>query len=113
MKTGTTFILRRHVERLFDVDSGGAHAFQCAPERTFQRRLLGMQFGGTPSTLAVGGLGKIGEFEINGESFGDAVGLFNGQAGDNLPRLIEQRVFEIQISKSGAAVSGAAARDAG
>ena len=55
-----------------------------------------MQLGGAPSPLAVVGLGKIGEFEINGECFGNAMGLIDGETSDNFPRLVEQGIFEIR-----------------
>jgi hypothetical protein len=42
------------------------------------------------------GFGKIREFEINGESFGNPMGLIDGEAGNNFPRLIEQRILEIR-----------------
>ena len=59
-------------------------------ERAWQERgLLGMQLGGTPSPLAMIGFGKIGEFEINRERFGDTVGLIHSEAGNNLPRLVQ------------------------
>ena len=67
-----------------------------------------MQFGGAAAAFAVSSLRKIGELEINRESFGDAVSLFNGQARDDVPRLIQQRVFKIEIFKSGALKSGEA-----
>jgi hypothetical protein len=73
------------------------HSLQRAPERTFQRRLLGVQFGGAPASFAVCGLGQIGEFEVNGEGFGNAVSFFNREARDNLARLIQQGVFKIQV----------------
>ena len=77
MKTGNDFYFAQDLERLLGVDSGGTHAPEGAAERAFQRGLLGMQFGGTPSPLAMVGFGQVGEFEINRECFGDAVGLID------------------------------------
>jgi len=42
------------------------------------------------------GLSQIGEFEINRERLGDPVGFVDAQAGDNFPRLMEQRVLKIR-----------------
>jgi hypothetical protein len=46
-----------------------------------------MQFGGPAATFAVSRLRKVGELEIDRESFGDAMSFFNGEPGDDLPRL--------------------------
>jgi hypothetical protein len=35
---------------------------------------------------------KVGEFEINGESFGDAVGIFDGKTADYLSGAFHQTV---------------------
>ena len=90
------------LERLSGLDSSGAHAPERAPERAFQCRLLGMQLGGTPPPLAMVGFGKVGEFEINRECLGDTMGLINREAGDNLARLVQQRIFEIRRGSLGA-----------
>ena len=88
-ENGNNFYFAQDLERLSGVDSGGVHAPESAAERAFQRRLLGMQLGGTPSPLAMVGFGKVGEFEINGECFGNPVGLIHRKAGNNLPRLVQ------------------------
>jgi hypothetical protein len=88
-ENGNDFYFAQDLERLPGIDPGGAHAPESATERTFQCRLLGVQFGGTPSPLAMIGFGKVGEFEIDGEGFGDPMGLIDRETGDNLPRLIQ------------------------
>ena len=55
-----------------------------------------MQLGGTPSSLAMIGFGQVGELEINRERFRDPVGLIDGEAGDYVPGLVEQRVLKIR-----------------
>src|SRR5690349_6948312 len=42
---------------------------------------------------------EIGQFEVDGEGFGDAVSLVHGEARDNFPRPVEERVFEIQMGR--------------
>ncbi len=113
-ENGCDFYLAQNGQGLVGVDSGGAHALQRAPERTFQRRLLGMQFGGAAAAFAMSGLRKIGEFEVDGESFGDAVSLFDGQARDNLPRLAQQRILKSRWHSEvrSCSLRRAAARDA-
>ncbi len=86
----------QHVQRLLSVDPGSAHAFEGAAERAFQSGLLGMQFGRASSSFAMVGLSQIGKFEINRERLGDPVGLVDAQAGDDFPRLMEQRVLKIR-----------------
>jgi len=50
-ENGNDFYFAQDLERLPGIDPGGAHAPESATERTFQCRLLGVQFGGTPSPL--------------------------------------------------------------
>jgi hypothetical protein len=71
------------------------HALQRAPERAFQGGLFGVELGGTTAALAVVGFRKVGEFEVNRESFGNTVSIFDGQARNPVARLSEQRIFEI------------------
>jgi dTDP-4-dehydrorhamnose 3,5-epimerase-like enzyme len=82
---------------LISVEPGSAHSFQRASERTFQRRLLSMQLSGAAPPFAMRSLRQIGEFEINRKRFGDAVGFFNGQARDNVPRLDKQGILKFEI----------------
>ena len=53
-----------------------------------------MQLGGAASALAVVGLGKVGEFEINGECFGYAVSLIDRKTGNDVSRPSQQGIFE-------------------
>ena len=54
-----------------------------------------MQFGGTPPAFAMVGFRQVGQLKINRERLRDPMGLIDGEAGDNVPGLIEQRVLKI------------------
>jgi hypothetical protein len=56
-----------------------------------------MELGRAAAPLAMRGLREIGEFEVNGERFGDEVSFLDAEVRDNLLGLDEQGILEIQI----------------
>src|SRR4051794_18852063 len=80
---------------LLSIDPGGAHAFEGSAERAFQGGLLTVRFGGSPSPLAMVGLGQVGEVKINRKCLSDAVSFVDGQPRDDLARLFKQRILKI------------------
>ncbi len=47
------------------------------------------------------GFGEVGEFEIDGEGFGDAVGVFDGQAADDFAGAGHQALVEFRFAAVG------------
>jgi hypothetical protein len=53
-----------------------------------------LQTGGATAALAVIGLSKISEFKVNGESFGDAVGVVDRKTADGFASLRHEAGFQ-------------------
>ena len=95
VNTGVTRILRSASR----IDAGGIPAARKSEQRPAKRAFDGsivlLQAGSAAAPLAVVGLGKVGEFEINREGFGEAVSVFDRETADDFARLSHQPGFEV------------------
>ncbi len=96
-KNGSSFDLTQGGDHGVGRHSGGLHADQSPAERAVHRSLARQHAGGAATALAVVGFGEVGEFEINGESLGDAVSVFDRQAADNFAGAGHKAVVEFEF----------------
>jgi hypothetical protein len=84
---GDDLYLAQQVKRLIGADSCIAHSEQRPAKGAGKRGLICVKPGGAAAALAMVGFREIGQFEIDGESFGDPIGLLSLELADNLLRL--------------------------
>ena len=77
-------------------EAGRSHPLERAPERSFGKRARPVQMRRAPPPLAMVRLRQVGQLEINGKRFSQAVSIFDRKAANDLARL-EHKLLRLRI----------------
>src|SRR5438552_1847580 len=81
---GDDLYLAQQVKCLVGANSCIAHSEQRPAKRTGKRRLVRVKLGSAAAAFAMVGFREVCQLEIDGECFGDPVGLLGLELPDNL-----------------------------
>src|ERR1043166_8435858 len=88
--------LAQRFQQSLSGDPRRTQADQGAAKRAAQQGFPALQTGSPATALAMIGLGQVGEFEINGESLGDAICVLNRKAANGFAGASHQAVVEFE-----------------